>query len=792
MNIHKKNVFGFFLALLVLFFVGYSVIAGLDTTNTNVILGRPSLNGSSNATLYREGTELSLNFTIRWTGSGNITMVNITTNPGNYTFNGFISGEAGNESGNGVPGTTPRISAATAYLNNTYNLTGDGLANWGCYNLTSSQIICVNRTAATALHAHNLQGIIIRANFTVMINSIEEVLDSFNITTYDSANAKSGVLVHNNIYVDNLKPRITSLNITDGNYTLINGTNYGINVNGINEAGQRFTTSNSLVVTATITEVALDKSPVLWHWANKTSGIKAYPLQGGCTGGQGRISGTWAGEGSSRNAVYQWTIPTAGLVEGNTTVFVVLANDTLNHNMTFNAYAVNSRPFNITINNTIPKILRWNMTDGTNWVSNANGHLQENGKTFTIYVDVGTGLRWTQTLGDNSMRDNVRVFYSNNTNTGKAVWNETIIANGREVVNITNRGLVEVPLSNITAFTQYGTNTFKATIANTELNMSTGSVFSFFIIAEPDEIEYNYTAVQAGIRNQGFNITFDDTAPTMSSLTTTDLDAIIAPLESITYTCVASDNLRGVGSVVYMFKMAKPGQNEDTASITTSYSGTSTHTFTNTDTNEAGGYTVWCYAKDAVSNRGTLSKTFTVQHGGSGSTSSGGGGGGSSAAVIATVDVDLTKTTSNKMTVAQGSSKKFTLDGTTSHKLTVNKVTATSVQITLMSTPVTLELFTGDSKLVDLDGDGDNDVKVTLNKITGSNADITIEKLVAATPTTPAKRTGTKETGGEQETGVVGSEEQVTAEGRSSSWVWWVLGLVIVLGFVYFAFVKKR
>jgi len=76
--------------------------------------------------------------------------------------------------------------------------------------------------------------------------------------------------------------------------------------------------------------------------------------------------------------------------------------------------------------------------------------------------------------------------------------------------------------------------------------------------------------------------------------------------------------------------------------------------------------------------------------------------------------------------------KTWTFDGTTQHTIRVNEVTETSAKITVSSDPIEVTLNIGESKEVDINNDGTNDIKVTLDSITSGKASFTLTKLAGA------------------------------------------------------------
>ncbi|MES2630677.1 MAG: hypothetical protein V4611_01850 [Patescibacteria group bacterium] len=63
------------------------------------------------------------------------------------------------------------------------------------------------------------------------------------------------------------------------------------------------------------------------------------------------------------------------------------------------------------------------------------------------------------------------------------------------------------------------------------------------------------------------------------------------------------------------------------------------------------------------------------------------------------------------------------------HTVTVKSITENSVVVTIASTPQDVALMVGQTKQVDIDADGENDLQVTLNAIAGGVADLTFKQL---------------------------------------------------------------
>lgn len=74
------------------------------------------------------------------------------------------------------------------------------------------------------------------------------------------------------------------------------------------------------------------------------------------------------------------------------------------------------------------------------------------------------------------------------------------------------------------------------------------------------------------------------------------------------------------------------------------------------------------------------------------------------------------------------------------HKLSLDTIDETSVQVTVSSTPQTLTLTVGESKMIDLDNDQKNDLSLRLNSVNGNVASLYIAKIVE-TPIIPTLET---------------------------------------------------
>ncbi|MBU1203803.1 MAG: hypothetical protein KKG60_01910, partial [Nanoarchaeota archaeon] len=583
----KKILFTSILSLFVLLIVGYFVVGDIGTIG----IATKTTTTGSNSTVFKDNNNMVLNISIsRSTGGdtlSNVTAFNVTL-ANDMTFIGYVSSCSS-------PGFAETIVNYSGSLNlgtiaNTTCWSDGNAAGWSCYNRTATEIHCNTTHPGAALSAaggHN-SSIILRINVTTADLSTETQFTGFNITILDDGNIANFSLL-NITRIDGQAPRITELNITDGNFTVFNGTdgnmNYGsFNLNPLNASNGIIVSSTApLTITANIEDLLTEIGSLRLYYntnVSKNPGNATVPHAENHTK---YLTATKLSASSGNNSIlYSWTIPADDLHDGAVMSFIIATNDTTNHQANLTGPGTVLTPFNLTINNTIPRILKWNITDGTNWVSNADGYLLD-GTTYTMYIDV-SGLNNSDT--SKMYNQSVRIYYTNTT-TGKVVWNETINAN-----NALGHGLRELNFSNFSTFTPYGTNTWNAAIAASDIQLSNGNNMGFVIVVQENPLHYNYTTYAAGPGKDGFNITLDSTAPIGITLTTTDADSIVETSGSITYTCAATDALSGVNS--YKFILDKPGQ---ASAVTNAYSTTASATYTGSQTNAAGTYTLHCYVK---------------------------------------------------------------------------------------------------------------------------------------------------------------------------------------------------
>lgn len=291
---------------------------------------------------------------------------------------------------------------------------------------------------------------------------------------------------------------------------------------------------------------------------------------------------------------------------------------------------------------------------------------------------------------------------------------------------------------------------------------------------------YNQSA-QVNNSNAVFRFVEDGLAPSVSVTEPDDKSISTSSSAGIKYICAGSDSNNTIAS--YSWTLTKPGGEKVTKT-------TATATFSLTDVDKAGTYDLKCTVTDQVGNDATSSNYQFTAHvtSSSGSGGSPSGGSGTGTATQPKVENDLSVSEVVTITKQQGRIVSFSLDGQNVHKMTFKEVTASKVTLVLESTPVEVTLEIGESKKVDLDGDGTGDVEVTLVSIKNGLAEITTKKLatpVSDTTTTTTLRAVTTTLPAAQPGAAAGAA-------GSKAWLWILLIVVVIAVVVYFVKKKKR
>ncbi|MBU2503910.1 MAG: hypothetical protein KJ879_02555 [Nanoarchaeota archaeon] len=187
-------------------------------------------------------------------------------------------------------------------------------------------------------------------------------------------------------------------------------------------------------------------------------------------------------------------------------------------------------------------------------------------------------------------------------------------------------------------------------------------------------------------------------------------------------------------------------------------------------------YDITITSTDGLANSGTSTVAMTTS--GCSSNTGGSSSSGSSAAVWTTHSVD-DATFSQGYTRELGANNRIQVSvGGTIHHIGVVSVATDKVTIEIASDPVTVSLAPGEDTKVDVSDDGFYDIYVLLNSIVNGKADLTIQKISEAVPEGAGSVATTGEDLTPEQTGA--GTDSSDDEGRSLTWLWIVIGLVVI------------
>ncbi len=327
-------------------------------------------------------------------------------------------------------------------------------------------------------------------------------------------------------------------------------------------------------------------------------------------------------------------------------------------------------------------------------------------------------------------------------------------------------------LRNATAITK-GTNLymFQYIIKGGNFSGVADSYIVFNVTAE-DLYKRNSTATNANTSTLGSGYVIY--TPSTSSMTTDIALSTTTPTvqDPVKITCSTTLVGNTINSSTYTITVENP------KGAQTAYTNSEV-TISGTDTGEPGTYRIWCSAQDLAKNlKSSEIKQITVSYTG-GSNPSGGSSGGGSGGTIE-YDLDLTKVNEGTIAKSEGASATLTIDGTTSHTITYDKITDTSATITIASDPITMTLNVGETKEITLDG---KKLSIMLKGIVSGQAQLNIKKVEATTePTTPTTT--------ETQTGTTAGEEATTVS--NLTWLWVLIVIVVILVAVVYLVKKKK
>ncbi len=164
----------------------------------------------------------------------------------------------------------------------------------------------------------------------------------------------------------------------------------------------------------------------------------------------------------------------------------------------------------------------------------------------------------------------------------------------------------------------------------------------------------------------------------------------------------------------------------------TSVSEDTTQTFTKTLVN--GNYNWYVNCTDYVgytNNSASRSLTVSYTAGGVGGGGGGGGGGGDTPS-ISEFDIDFSTEDTGSFEAEQGDVKTFSFNSEIKHSIIILTLTIDSATLLILSDPITIQIKTGESKQIDINKDGINDLEVKLLYVTDRKASFVLKKLAGA------------------------------------------------------------
>jgi len=170
----------------------------------------------------------------------------------------------------------------------------------------------------------------------------------------------------------------------------------------------------------------------------------------------------------------------------------------------------------------------------------------------------------------------------------------------------------------------------------------------------------------------------------------------------------------------------------------TSVSEDTTQTFTKTMSNGNYNWNVNCTDYVGYTNSSS-SRSLTVSVSSGNGGNGGGGGGGSSTTTPTTVtptpkefDVDFSTASTGTIEAKQGDVKTFSFQGEIKHSITTLTITNNSITLLITSDTITIQIKTGETKQIDMNSDGVNDIEIKLVSIIEGVADLLLTKLEGA------------------------------------------------------------
>ncbi len=338
--------------------------------------------------------------------------------------------------------------------------------------------------------------------------------------------------------------------------------------------------------------------------------------------------------------------------------------------------------------------------------------------------------------------------------------------------------------------------------------------------------EYNFTAKVVAYDNASNSMTsyysqwfmFDNQSPTITSTNPANNTGVVDVGSAITLYWHEMLNINSVNNTTVRLYATTAGTNVTITVAYTNVSNVGTLTITPSsslayNTNYTvnvshinGSNVIRDLAGNTIPNNYyafTFKTTAAPDTSTAGGSSTGGGGTSGSVTVGAISAAEPTET----VTAATGNIVSISLPTTTAtgattteaHTVTVVSITGTQVKLKITSTPVYVDVNVGQTKYVDLNGDGANDVKVTVNSVTSDTASITFELITKAKAGVATPETGVTTlpeeqapTGGEETAPTEGEVITTAAKPVSGTLVLAIMAVIIIAAAGFWWFTQKK
>lgn len=476
-----------------------------------------------------------------------------------------------------------------------------------------------------------------------------------------------------------------------------------------------------------------------------------------------------------------FVLNTANYTQGNYTftVFIVnnrtlnntrAFNDDINLNTTYKGDGINSTYVNISfiIDNEPPRSMILIQPD-------LNGTLINN-------LTVQFGFNVTDVMSGNGTRSSPFGGGSRGAPLNCSLVVDNVVKNSSIVVSNSSTNYTNYYYFNVTSTDiDSGFHTWNVSCADINNNINASASW----VHGTDDgvgVRNNYM----GARHGNFTLT-DTIGPTTA--TPTFSASSVTQNTAVTVTCTGTDGITANPREYVSVKGPLSGDWQGDI-------GVSPYSYTGTD--NVGTYTVRCRSTDSAGIFGGYSSetTFAVTRVAGSSQTSDGGGAASGGTTTVTVATGQSKDLGVVAEGGEGVINAYRASTVTFSIMTSSETVASShsivfgdinyikgeATITISSDPVTLTLKVGDTKMVDMDSDGKNDLGVNLVSIDeNGQANMKIKDITEITPT-------------EGETQPTEGETVSAGEGTkgSSSWIWWILIIVVVIVIIALLMPKKK